>query len=204
MSDLSVQNPIVERSWADVEPSFGESMLSGDTKQKSETDFEEKVDDSHTLSFYETVAFTVNYVMGTGFLTIPWAFYQAGTALSLATITVMVVPAFLAILFVLEAMARATVVFSEERLYAVSQTYQPVENEHKMKHWKNFFGSRNGKDVSPRSTRSAPDLLVGNKKVEITELCGVFLGRSGKISYTIVLAICKPDMNNVYSMYIVF
>jgi hypothetical protein len=196
LSELHVQNPIIERSWTDIEPSSGEFsfILNGESssspKQKTEADYEEKMDSSHTLSFYETVAFTVNYVMGTGFLTIPWAFFQAGTALSLGTISVMVVPAFLAILYVLETMARATVVFKDESLYAVSQTYQPLEEEQHMKQWKNFIGLQNSKSGGG-SKSDSPDLIVGDKKIEITELCGLFLGRNGKICYTIVLSICK-------------
>jgi hypothetical protein len=196
-----VHNPIVEKSWADVEPTYGQSML-GDSdstcQQKNEADYEDKKDETHTLSFYETVAFTVNYVMGTGFLTIPWAFFQAGTVLSLGTITVMVVPAFLAIIYVLEAMSRGCVVYSDASLYAASQKYQPVEEQQKLKHWSSFIGPQNNKSDATRG--SSTGLMVGDKKIEITELCGLFIGRSGKICYTIVLSICKFDVYVVFSV----
>lgn len=34
--------------------------------------------DAHSFSFMVGVAFSLNYIMGTGFLTLPWAFSQTG------------------------------------------------------------------------------------------------------------------------------
>ena len=190
----SVENPINQWS-AEVEQSFGESaciLNEESAQQKTVADYEgDAVSDGHSLSFFETVAFTVNYVMGTGFLTIPWAFFQAGTALSLVTITVMVIPALLAILFVLESMARASVVFTDENLFMASQKYQPVEKDRKMKNWKRFMGLHNGKASNRRDTSAR---AIGTRKVEVTELCGLFIGKHGKICYTIVLSICKLEL----------
>lgn len=191
--DTMVQNPIVQ--WEDFEPTYAEnsSILHGkNSQQKTEADYEEKREDTHTLSFFETVAFTVNYVMGTGFLTIPWAFFQAGTALSLVTITLMVIPALLAILFVLESMARASVVIRDDSLFAATQKYQLIEKSERLRHWKGFIGLHNAKS---NATSAKIDLLaIGTKKVEITELCDLFIGRYGKICYTFVLSICEYNI----------
>jgi len=38
------------------------------------------------FSFMIAVAFTLNYIMGTGFLTLPWAFHQTGILLGSVTL----------------------------------------------------------------------------------------------------------------------
>jgi amino acid permease len=56
-----------------------------------------------------TFCFTLNYLLGTGFLTIPWAFVQGGLALSTLLLFVTAIAADVAKDYILETMARAEV-----------------------------------------------------------------------------------------------
>ena len=134
------------------------------------------VKEERQFSFIVAVAFTVNYIVGTGFLTIPWAFSQAGCFLSILILSGVVYFAIASALFILEAMARADTVLTmqlnlqleEQRSSSISElaplqthdsTLQPVEN------------------------------TVGEREIELTELCLIFMGRYGKGAYTISLTI---------------
>lgn len=61
------------------------------------------------FSFLVAVAFSVNFAMGAGFLSLGWAFQKAGIVLSMGIMGVIAFVFVLAILFNLEAMARAEV-----------------------------------------------------------------------------------------------
>jgi hypothetical protein len=60
------------------------------------------------FSFFTAVAFTLNYIIGTGFLTLPWAFEKVGLIPSATLLGVMTVFACGSAVHVLETMARAT------------------------------------------------------------------------------------------------
>jgi amino acid permease len=62
------------------------------------------------FSFIVAVALAVNFAMGAGFLSLPWAFHKAGILLSIGVMALVAVVLFVAILFNLEAMARAEVI----------------------------------------------------------------------------------------------
>ena len=57
--------------------------------------------------------FTINYILGTGFLTLPWAFVRGGLALSTLLLLVVCVLADVAKDFILETMARAEAMLDE-------------------------------------------------------------------------------------------
>jgi len=59
------------------------------------------------FSHFIAICFTVNYLIGTGFLTIPWAFERGGVILSLATLMVVVVVSNITKNYLLSAMALA-------------------------------------------------------------------------------------------------
>jgi amino acid permease len=61
------------------------------------------------FSFLVALAFSVNFAMGAGFLSLPWAFHKAGVVLSIGVMITIATVLFVAILFNLEAMARAEV-----------------------------------------------------------------------------------------------
>lgn len=64
--------------------------------------------------------FTVNYIMGTGFLTIPWAFVSSGLALGTAGMLLVTFFAYLGMVYMLECMARAEGVTSEVKRRGLS------------------------------------------------------------------------------------
>jgi hypothetical protein len=66
-------------------------------------------DDSTEEGFSPWVAFcfTINYILGTGFLTIPWAFVQSGLVLSVVVLLMSAVISDMAKDYLLESMARA-------------------------------------------------------------------------------------------------
>ena len=82
----------------------------------------------HGFSFMVAVAFSLNYIMGTGFLTLPWAFSQTGYALSVGILALIIIPSVVAVLMVLEAMARADVLFRCFPKYNVTE-YSPISPE---------------------------------------------------------------------------
>lgn len=123
----------------------------------------------HNLSFMVIVAFTVNYVMGTGFLTLPWAFHKCGIALGIAVLFLMVGPSLVSVSLILETMARAGVLKSN--------------TEHLQSH----DGVRIQYNQSP-STKVRRS-VVGSHKFETTELCETFLGLNGKRGYTLAIGV---------------
>ena len=57
------------------------------------------------------MCFTVNYIMGTGFLTLPWAFNSAGIVLSLITLGCVCLISDVSKDYILETMSRADALF---------------------------------------------------------------------------------------------
>mmetsp|Transcript_34396 Transcript_34396/g.67675 ORF Transcript_34396/g.67675 Transcript_34396/m.67675 type:complete len:631 (-) Transcript_34396:360-2252(-) len=70
-------------------------------------------DDHGGFNPFTASCFTVNYIMGTGFLTLPWAFVSAGLALSAAGIVFVTFCAYISMVYILEGMARADGVTKE-------------------------------------------------------------------------------------------
>jgi amino acid permease len=118
----------------------------------------------HQFGYWVAVAFTINYIVGTGFLTIPWAFSQAGCFLSVLVLSLVTYLSIAAALFVLETMARADSVCKSK------------EHGMEMLPLKDHL---NGKRFHSNN--------VGNKRFEVTELCGIFLGPIGRQIYTAAL-----------------
>eukprot|EP00957_Ditylum_brightwellii_P206220 15347405-Ditylum_brightwellii.AAC.1 len=63
---------------------------------------------------FVAVCFTLNNIIGTGFLLLPWAFVQAGIALSVITLTLSTFIADLCVVYELETMARAEAMLDKE------------------------------------------------------------------------------------------
>ena len=72
------------------------------------------------FSFWVAVSFTVNYTMGTGFLTLPWAFYQSGYVMAFLIMATFAFFSVVSTMLVLETMSRA-------------QTLKVVANKHVLK-----------------------------------------------------------------------
>jgi Transmembrane amino acid transporter protein len=73
-----------------------------------------------TFSFWVTVCFTLNYIIGTGFLTLPWAFQQTGYLLGLFCLGAVTLLATVTIIFTLETMARADELTRRMKYFAQS------------------------------------------------------------------------------------
>ena len=69
----------------------------------------------HSFSFFVAVCFTLNYIIGSGFLTLPWAFYETGWLLSLIILGIVTLVSVLASWFILEAMARAEILTNHQK-----------------------------------------------------------------------------------------
>jgi hypothetical protein len=163
------------------------------------------------LSFFVIVAFTANYVMGTGFLTIPWAFYKCGVLLSSLVLFFMIGPSVMSISIVLEAIARANILktmdstilssdttshdlelSSERGLELKSLQDTPTENpiiDFTDPEGEQEKGQGTEDTTEPHLLKKVALPLIGNKKYETAELCELFLGKFGKQCYAISISI---------------
>lgn len=125
---------------------------------------------SHQFSFWVSVAFSVNYIMGCGFLGIPEAFVKAGVLLG----PVVVLIAFFAMNaskdYTLEAMGRA-----EAMVKIVKITERRLHD-----------ADAEGAIITPSMT----DYIVSSlRKFEITDMFAIFVGRKARIVYALVLGV---------------
>jgi hypothetical protein len=85
---------------------------------------------SGKFSFWVAVSFTINYVIGSGFLTLPWAFGEAGLLLSCSVMLIFGLFSIISVLFILETTERIRVIQSSQRnvnlFHLASNGYQHV------------------------------------------------------------------------------
>lgn len=147
-----------------------------------------------TFSFGVTVAFTLNYIIGTGFLTLPWAFYQSGNILGLFVLGTITIFAIASALMLLEAMARA------EAYANMSNNFGSIIGDRNYHSLPNIGIKNDSQDFtalrSTKSNHSEPfhdhsfDLhVVGDTKYEVTELCKIFIGKQSVRLYTALLSL---------------
>jgi amino acid permease len=124
------------------------------------------------FSFGVALAFSVNFAMGAGFLSLPWAFNQAGIMLSLVIMIIVVLPMIIAIVFNLEAMARAGAYF-------------------KYSHSHNDDGSvaaETGlKTVPPELLKG--ELVVDSERFEVSDLLSLFVGQASERVFIILISL---------------
>ena len=143
------------------------------------------------LSPFVCACFTLNYLIGTGFLTLPWAFDMSGLLLSTATMAFTCFIACAASDYILSSMARANVVAVLEEhekaadtganadgetngllvpsTNSINKSYQSVEAPSD----KNVMLSTatlKTLDASASDVDEQGKLLVGERKFELTEL----------------------------------
>jgi amino acid permease len=140
------------------------------------------------FSFWVAVAFTINYVIGSGFLTIPWAFNKAGVLLGVTILLLFAFFSVLAIFFILETIERAQIL----------EKYGFADNTKQGNNLNRYA------DVEDHKAASEQTSLLGNNAVrprrkEITELCEIFLGKTGKRVYTIVIGVLVYGVLWAYS-----
>jgi amino acid permease len=123
------------------------------------------VDMSKGFGFVIAVTFTLNYIIGTGFLTLPWAYFASGDGLATAVLLFITLLAVCSALMILEAMARGAVMTSgshKNRTQVAFKNYSAIpltDNELKVEH-------SNDKDSGMWQ--------VGERRIEIVELCEIF------------------------------
>jgi amino acid permease len=116
------------------------------------------------------MCFTVNYIMGTGFLTLPLAFSEAGLLLSLLMLGVVCYASDVSKNYVLEAMARAEALSQAEGGSATERSaILPGESDKK--------------------NSDQPEQMVKARKFEIVEMCSMFLGSPARAAYMVTLAL---------------
>jgi hypothetical protein len=134
------------------------------------------------FSFVVTLAFTLNYIIGSGFLTLPYAFSQVGCILGVIGLSLLTIFAVSAASFVVESMARAD--YLKENMLE-----EEILNELKGEGRTQFRGNNYQSITTADSERmvttfevDGPDqrlLSVGKHHFEMTDLCKKFLGSTG-------------------------
>ena len=157
------------------------------------------------------VAFTINYLIGTGFLTLPWAFGQGGILLSTITFLFVLTICNISKDYVLstmaraEAMSRSTDAIDEEgATLLVKSDYGSVDSDeasgdHDLNESNHFGGdTEEGSLALDRPTFDPLDIsrkpvddryMVKDRKFEYVELCRIFLGNRGEQGYIICIAL---------------
>ena len=129
------------------------------------------------------MAFTLNYIMGAGFLALPWAFYQVGIVVGITTFIFTFVICVIASSFVLEAISRGQLLSAVLKTSNSNTKYQslPVCYEQ--------ISSINQEIANDSKLFTEDKYIVGSVKMEIPELCHLFLGNIGRQIYTTLLGI---------------
>lgn len=140
------------------------------------------------------MCFTVNYIMGTGFLTLPWAFYSAGIVLSLFTVAIVCLASDISKGYVLETMARSDALFRAEcvkvneedgSMSLVKEGNNTVSESSALLRGKNKPSSNSSKD----EVNNGGPHTVRKRKFEVIEMCHIFLSGNGPKWYMLTIGL---------------
>ena len=171
------------------------------------------------FTFWVAVCFTVNFMMGTGFLTLPWAFSKAGVLLSILLMALVGGMALVANNFILDSMSRYLVLnggyeqFFGERMVGFKHDAEygdesDVHDEERRiltfcasdkdkRQVNRSSSSSSGSNSNKNKTvdgKTVDNKNVGDEKlVDITDMCELFLGEWGRDVYLLVVVV------NIYS-----
>ena len=149
----------------------------------------------HNFSFFVATCFTLNYIIGSGFLTLPWAFYETGWCLGLFLLGLITLGSIGASWFILEAMARAEALTrhsvdgdNKVSIAQSSGSYHTISplSSHNSNH--SFMGVDAGEGGHQQAAHLA-GAMVGARKFEIPELCEIFIGPRGRQVYAVTIGI---------------
>jgi hypothetical protein len=101
------------------------------------------------FSPFVAFCFTINYILGTGFLTVPWAFVQSGLVLSTILMIASAIASDIAKDFMLETMARAEAMLDSDM------------------HWRSYHSKGSGGGGAKSTTKNQPK--DGNKQHQPAE-----------------------------------
>lgn len=154
------------------------------------------------FSFWVAVCFTLNYSLGSGFLTLPWAFQQTGPIIGFLVLLLFGFYGFLSVIFLLEAGDRAQSLVKSEhfnsnrssskpsyRIVDLSEHNDTTNAIHEIE-MKTIDLEDN--DTEPTTNislesevgESTSSTVVTDRKFEVSELCDLFLGKWGRL-YTV-------------------
>lgn len=155
-------------------------------------------------SFLVAVCFTLNYIIGTGFLTLPWAFNKTGHLLGFLVLFVLTMFSSLSVVFLLESMART----------AKLMELDDASSNHNIREETRFHQTGAGYGVISTTSEHAQDshstfeiekienddrLIVKTIKYDITDMCALFLGRWGTLAYAFFISVYMYSTLWVYT-----
>lgn len=131
------------------------------------------------FGFAISVALTLNYIIGTGFLTLPWAFFASGTVLATVVLFFVALMAVCSALMILEAMARASALscISPHQVNVKAYpNYSAISTADTSFNFSNSCTSMEDEHMGPTNGSKRSDVLwqVGKRRIEIVELCDLF------------------------------
>ena len=146
------------------------------------------------------VAFTINYLIGTGFLTLPWAFGQGGILLSTITFLFVLVICNISKDYVLSTMARAeamkratdTSIDEEGANLLIKSDYGSVDSDDANSIEDGIVAVNSKPTMDPLDISRKPvdtRYVVKERKFEYVELCRIFLGVRGEQGYIVCIAL---------------
>eukprot|EP01038_Epipyxis_sp_PR26KG_P008822 gene8822-11911_t len=165
--------------------------------------------------FWVAVSFTLNYIIGSGFLTLPWAFHKSGIFLGLLIMTVFAVFSVLSVLFTLETMERAKNMYKNARKSNGSRDYMEIplgsshspiiemnnQNQTQNDTIQNNIEENNNDDNDNNENDDDDEIIFNDsiitnndinhslRKYEFSELCKLFLGNYGQMIYAVSISI---------------
>jgi amino acid permease len=127
------------------------------------------------FSFWVGVCFTLNCVVGSGFLTLPWAFQKTGTILGVTALAVFGYFSVLATVFILESSARAAHILERK-----GDTEMAI-----LKHKEGYSAVATSEETS----QAVPASGVVKRRIEMSEMCRMFLGTTGRDAFAVLLSV---------------
>ena len=155
------------------------------------------------FGFFVALCFCVNYVLGTGFLALPWAFNSAGIVFSCIVLALTGVLCDMAKDLMLEALS-ITELLERTRCagrpmggidlsYATMDVADDEEDEPEEGRMREPLVSPGGPSAAEAAEAQAAarrgELALGDSRYEVTELCEVLLGPRGRDLYTGVVCV---------------
>jgi amino acid permease len=126
-----------------------------------------------SFSPFVCACFAANYIIGTGFLALPWAFDQAGWLVSLVCLAVVCWAENLASDYILSAMARAEWIMDQHQGGSEASSLMQADK-----------GYRSTVQDAPASPTLPPLLVLGNRRnLDLPQVCQLFLNSSGYAGY---------------------
>ncbi len=159
--------------------------------------------------FWVTVAFTLNYILGSGFLTLPWGFQQTGLLLGVLVLLIFAFFSVLSTIFILETTERANIINkvnftklsdkalematmdSKGTMHDTAHSYQSIESLMETTRRASIDTIANQRRIhnGVEEFENGHDGKLYARKLEITELCNLFLGDRGRKAYSLTIIV---------------